>query len=213
MAARSASSPEQRANVKATSFTSEIADRLVQPGTKVLFLYATPQHYLENILAGQNSWQTLQAMSPIRLERLQSRCPGLALDLDRASDSIKAALGWACEMTSLDQAGSRLPLDTVLWMDFDHFLTDPAGRFSVVAGHFGHEVEPATARAICEGPLMGRYSKALEYEYSPELRTQILAEARRMHGPAIRDALNWLATLESRYPAVARAIRRAREGA
>ena len=69
--------PEQRANVKATSFTSEIADRLVPPGSQALFLYATPDHYLENILAGENSWQTLQALSPIRLARLQGRCPGL----------------------------------------------------------------------------------------------------------------------------------------
>ena len=116
-------------------------------------------------------------------------------------------------MTSLGQAGSRLPPEAVLRMDFDRFLTDPAGHFSAIAGHFGHQVEPGEARAICEGPLIRRYSKALEYEYSPELRAEILADARRMHGPAIRDALNWLATLESRYPAVAQAIRRAREGA
>ena len=42
--------PEQRANVKATSFTSELADRLVPPGSKALFLYARPDRYLENIL-------------------------------------------------------------------------------------------------------------------------------------------------------------------
>lgn len=204
--------PDQRANLKATSFASEIADRLVRPGSKALFLYATPSHYLENILAGQNSWQTLQAMSPIRLARLQGRCPGLALDLDRASDSIKAALGWACEMTSLEQAASRLPPETVLWMDFDLFLTDPAGHFGAIAGHFDHAVAPAQARAICEGPLIRRYSKALDYEYSPELRGQILAEARRMHAPAISDALNWLGDMESRYPAAAQAIRRAQGG-
>jgi len=68
--------PGQRANIKATSFTSEIADRLVPPGSRALFLYATPDHYLENILAGENSWQTLQALSPVRLARLQGRCPG-----------------------------------------------------------------------------------------------------------------------------------------
>src|ERR1043165_640141 len=45
--------PDQRANVKATSFTSELAPRLVQPGAKALFLYATPDAYLASILAGQ----------------------------------------------------------------------------------------------------------------------------------------------------------------
>jgi hypothetical protein len=57
---------------------------------------------------------------------------------------------------------------------------------------------------------MGRYSKALDYEYSPALRREILADARRRHGAAIGDALNWLEGLESRYPAAAQAIRRAR---
>ena len=75
---------EQRANVKATSFTSEIADRLVPPGAKALFLFATPDRYLENILAGENSWQTLQALSAIRLARLKGRCPGLEADVARA---------------------------------------------------------------------------------------------------------------------------------
>ena len=103
---RAPSGPEQRAMVKATSFTSEIADRMVQPGARALFLYATPDHYLENILAGENSWQTLQALSAIRLARLQSRCPGLDADLAAMHDGLKAALGWACEMTSLEAAAA-----------------------------------------------------------------------------------------------------------
>jgi hypothetical protein len=200
--------PEQRAMVKATSFTSEIANRIVQPGSRALFLYATPVHYLESILAGANSWQTLQALSAVRLARLQRRCPGLAVDLAGMHDGLKAALGWACEMTSLEQAAAKLPPEAVLWMDFDLFLTDPARHFAAIAAHFGHPA--AEAGAICAGPLMRRYSKALDHEYSPELRREILADARRRHAPAIRDALNWLGDLESRYPAAAQAIRRAR---
>jgi hypothetical protein len=200
--------PDQRAMVKATSFTSEVADRIVQPGARALFLYATPAHYLENILAGENSWQTLQALSATRLARLQSRCPGLVADLAGMHDGLKAALGWACEMTSLERAAATLPSGTVMWLDFDVFLADPARHFSAIADHFGHPA--GEAEAICAGPLMGRYSKALEYEYSPDLRRQVLADARRRHALAIRDALNWLGTIESRYPAAAQAIRRAR---
>lgn len=205
--------PGQRANVKATSFTSEIADRLVPPGSRALFLYATPSHYLENILAGENSWQTLQALSPIRLARLQRRCPGLDADVAAMHDGLRAALGWACEMTSLEAAASLLPAGTIMWLDFDLFLADPAAHFTAIASHFGHAADEATARAICEGPLMGRYSKALDFEYSPALRREILADARRRHAGAISDALNWLGGLESRYPAMARAIRRAQGGA
>jgi hypothetical protein len=57
---------------------------------------------------------------------------------------------------------------------------------------------------------MGRYSKAPDYEYSPDLRRRILADARHRHAPAIRDGLNWIAGLGQRYPAMAEAIRRAR---
>jgi len=199
----------QRANVKTTSFTSELADRLVPPGSKALFLYARPGRYLENILAGENSWRTLEALSPVRLRRLQSRCPGLEVDIAAMHDGLKAALGWACEMTSLAAAASRLPEGTVLWLDFDTFLADPPRHFRAVAAHFGHAADEGTARAIAAGPLMGRYSKALDYEYSPELRQEILADARHRHGPAIRDGLNWLGILAGRYPAVADAIRRA----
>ena len=202
--------PAQRANVKATSFTSEIADRLVPPGSKALFLYARPDRYLENILAGENSWQTLQALSPVRLARLQGRCAGLEADLSTMHDGLRAALGWACEMSSLGAAAGRMPEGSVLWLEFDTFLADPAAHLAAVAAHFGHEADEAAIRAIVEGPLMGRYSKALDYEYSPDLRRRILAEARHRHGPAIRDGLNWLAGVAGRYPAVADAIRRAR---
>ena len=200
--------PGQRANVKATSFTSEIADRLVPSGSKALFLTARPDRYLENILAGENSWQTLQALGPVRLARLQRRCPGLEADLAAMHDGQKAALGWACEMTSLAAAAERLPEETVLWLDFDSFLADPIHHLRAIAAHFGHDADEATARAIVEGRLMGRYSKALDYEYSPELRREILADARHRHAAAIRDGLNWLAGLARRYPAVEAAIRR-----
>jgi hypothetical protein len=201
--------PEQRANVKATSFTSEIAARLVPPGSRALFLHATPTAYLASILAGQNSWQTLEALGQIRLARLQSRCPGLTADLGAMHDGLKAALGWACEMTSLEAAAAALPAGSVLWMDFDTFLADPRRHFTAITDHFGIEVAAPQARAICEGPLMRLYSKALEYEYSAELRRDTLAEAQVRHGRAIRDALDWLGGAASRYPAVAQAIRRA----
>jgi hypothetical protein len=205
--------PEQRTIVKATSFTSEIASRLVPAGARALFLFATPQHYVENILAGENSRQALPLLSPMRLQRLRRRCEGLDLDLAALSDARKAALGWACEMTSLEANATLLPADSVQWLDFDLFLAEPPALFADIARHFGLAVDSDAARAIANGPLMRRYSKALEYEYSPALRREILAEARAMHGRAIDDALRWLNGLASRYPAIAHAIRRSkREG-
>ncbi|MDQ4088454.1 MAG: hypothetical protein M3177_10670 [Pseudomonadota bacterium] len=205
--------PRQRGIVKATSFTSEIAAQLIPPASKSLFLFASPQAYVENILAGENSRKTAELLAPSRLQRLQRRCGGLALDLEAMPIARKAALGWACEMSSLEANAATLPDDSVMWLDFDRFLTDRPRHFAAIAAHFGHAVDEAAARAIAEGPLMRRYSKALEYEYSPQLRRDILAEARWLHGPAIRDALGWLNALASRYPAVAQAIRRAQKEA
>ena len=53
-------------------------------------------------------------------------------------DGLKAALGWACEMTSLERAAATLPSGTVMWLDFDVFLADPARHFAAIAAHFGH---------------------------------------------------------------------------
>jgi hypothetical protein len=202
---------EQRAIVKATSFTSEIAPRLVPAGSAVLLLFATPQHYVENILAGDNSRQTAELMAPSRLKRLQGRCPGLSLDLTTLPPARKAALGWACEMTSLEAAAAELSADQPLWLDFDRFLNAPAEHFMAIARHFRHSPALRDAAAICAGPLMRRYSKAPEYEYSPELRREIMADAGWRHRPAIRDALAWLNALAERYPKVAQAIGRAQK--
>lgn len=203
--------PDQRAIVKATSFTSELGWRLVPPGSRALFLFAAPQPYIENILAGENSRRTLDMLGQSRLARLRSRCQGLSLDLGTLTAARKAALAWACEMTSLDQSAARLPAGSAMWLDFDRFLASPADNFAAIVRHFGHSIEPAAARAICEGPLVRRYSKAPEYEYSPALRREILAEARWKHGAEIRDALAWLNALANRCPAVAQAIRRLRQ--
>ncbi len=205
--------PDQRALVKATSFTSEIAAQLVPTGSRALFLFATPAHYLENILAGPNSLQTLDILGPSRLLRLQRRCSGFEVDLGSLPPARKAALAWACEMSSLEANAAALPDGTICWVDFDLFLRDPLGHFLRIAGHFGPEAAPELARQICAGPLMNRYSKALEYEFSPADRQQILAEARWTHGSAIRDALHWLHGLGALYPAIFQALKRAQGSA
>jgi len=202
---------EQRAIVKATSFTSEIASRLVPKGSRALFLFASAPHYVENILAGQNSRQTLEMLSAARLRRLQRRCRSLTLDLATMSDARKAALGWACEMTALVENASNMDSGAVKWVDFDLFLSEPAAHFLAIARHFGAQIDSAAAARICNGPLMRRYSKALEYEFTPATRRQILEEARWQYRPAIRDALGWLNELAASYPAVAGAIRRSNQ--
>ena len=56
---------------------------------------------------------------------------------------------------------------------------------------------------------MARYSKALEYEYSPSLRRELIDEARRSNRADIESALAMLRSAAEKSPLLARAIRRA----
>jgi hypothetical protein len=200
--------PGGRVLVKATSFTSEIADRLVPPASRALFLYASPRAYIETILGGDASRQELAVLTPSRIARLAGRCPGLILDAARLSEAQKAAVAWACEMTALTRSARALGPERVRWIDFDAFLARPAETLAAAAAFLGHPIEPGEAEALCAGPLMRRYSKAPEYEYSPALRREVLADARRRFGGDIDAALAGLAALGQRWPAIAEALER-----
>jgi hypothetical protein len=200
--------PDQRALVKATSFTSEIADRLVPPGSRALFLYVRPRAYVETILGGDASRQELALLTPSRIARLAARCPGLVLDPARMTEAQKAVVGWACEMTSLARSAATLGPERVFWQDFDTFLGRPAETLGGAAAFLGHAAAPGEIEVLCAGPLMRRYSKAPEYEYSPTLRREVLADARRRFGREIDAALAGLAAMGQRWPAVAEVLGR-----
>jgi hypothetical protein len=201
--------PDQRALVKATSFTSEIADRVLPTGSRALFLYADPRRYIESILAGDNSRRELAMLAPIRAQRIASRVPALATSEASRSEEMLVAQAWACEMTSLEQAAAAMPAESVLWIDFDNALADPGRMLGLLTEFFGIAAAPDTLRAIARGPLLGRYSKALEFEYSPRLRRDLLAQTGREHGAAIREALGWLAASARGNPLLEAALNRA----
>ena len=56
---------------------------------------------------------------------------------------------------------------------------------------------------------MKRYSKALEYEYSPALRKDVIAEAGARHEREIEEALAMLRSASEKSPLLARALSRA----
>jgi hypothetical protein len=193
--------------VKATSFVSEIAAELVPPHGRVLFMYAAPRNYVASILAGENSVRELQTLAPSRTERLRQR------DIDLASasgDAALAAVAWACEMTALEAASEQLTNHHVGWMDFDWALDDLANALGEAVEIFGLRAGADRVREIASGPLASRYSKATEYEYSADLRRELIAEALAAHGHAIDDALAMLARAAEKSPLLARALARAR---
>jgi hypothetical protein len=199
---------EEVACVKATSFASEIAAVLVPPDERALFMYAGPPNYIGSILAGENNLKELRVLAESRAGRLGRR--GIRLPEPR-NDADRAAAAWACETTALEEAADEMADRQIAWMDFDRALNDWTGELEQVAMHFGFAPDAAQLAAITSGPLLSRYSKAPEYEYSPDLRRDLIEEASRNHKTQVREALAMLERAAQESPLLARALSRSTE--
>ena len=188
--------------VKATSFVSEIAGELIPAGQPALFLYATPRTFISGILAGENSRKELAGRAEQRTGRLVAR--GVKLPAARGEADLAAA-AWACEMVALESTDGP----NVRWADFDLVLSDLEGFLGELAEFFGFSATPERVAEIANGPLTRRYSKATEYEYSPELRRQLLAEAERKHHSDIESALAMLDAASETAPLLRKSLKRA----
>jgi len=202
-----ASSDDEIACVKATSFVSEIAPDLVPPGERALLMYVTPHNYIASILAGENSVQELRMLADSRAQRMARRVGTLAV----RNDAELAAAAWACEMTALEAAAEAMTDRKVEWADFDRMLGDMPGELTRTATFFGFATDQTALRAIAEGPLLARYSKALEYDYSPSLRGELIAKASAFHRRDMDGALAMLNRAAEKSPLLARALERAGE--
>lgn len=196
---------DQHALVKATSFVSEIAPELVPRGERALFLYAAPKAYVASILAGENSVRELSALAPSRRQRIGGRA-----SLPQPNNPAEAAaVAWACEMTALEGAASAMEDREIAWADFDSMLEDMGRELERVSEFFGFDTR--RAREIAAGPLMRRYSKAPEYEYSPALRRDLIDEAYAANRADIDRALAMLQSASERSPLLKRALERSGE--
>jgi hypothetical protein len=194
---------EELALVKATSFVSEIADELVPERQRALFMYAIPRNYIGSILAGPNSMQELAALAPSRAQRMKGR---VSLPPQRNAAEAAAA-AWACEMTALESAAERMPDRQIAWADFDAMLADMGGELRRIASFFGFATD--SIETIAAGPLMNRYSKATEYDYSPSLRREMIAGAEAANRADLDGALAMLQSAAENSPLLERALRRA----
>ena len=193
---------EQVALVKATSLVSEIAGELVPQEGSALFLYATPRNYIAGILAGENSRKELSGMADMRSQRLSSR--GMNLPAPR-SEADLAAAAWTCEMTALEAAARP----KTYWVDFDQALGDLEASLQGLADFFELAASQDEIEAIAGSPLARRYSKATEYEYSAELRRDLLDEAAALHAEDIESALAMLNAASETAPLLRKALDRA----
>jgi hypothetical protein len=194
--------PRGAALIKATSFVSEVAGELIPEGQPALFLYATPLSFISGILAGENSRKELAGRAEQRTGRLVAR--GVKLPAAR-SEADLAAAAWACEMIALESADGP----NIRWADFDLVLSHLEGFLGELAEFFGFSATPERVAEIANGPLTRRYSKATEYEYSPELRRELLAEAERHHRTEVESALAMLDAASETAPLLRKALDRA----
>jgi hypothetical protein len=111
-------------------------------------------------------------------------------------------------MTALEAAAQQMSDRSIAWTDFDKSLGEMPGELERLIGFFGLAADPEQLRKIAEGPLMRRYSKALEYEYSPSLRRDLIDDATRRHGRDIADAIAMLERAAASSPLLARALER-----
>lgn len=200
---------DEIACIKATSFVSEIAPELVPPGERALFVTASPRNYIASILAGPNSVKELHGLTDYRAQRMAGRVIGL--DETTGSDAHRAAAAWACEMTSLEAAADAMPDRMIYWLDFDAMLDDLSPSLARITDYFGFTASEADLTTIISGPIPRRYSKAMDYEYSPALRRELIAEAETAHRASIDSALAMLDRAGQQSPLLKRALTRAGE--
>jgi hypothetical protein len=193
--------------VKATSFASEIAPELVPPGERALFMYATPRNYIASILAGENSLQELRMLAGPRAQRANAR----DVYVPAQNDADHAAAAWATEMTALETAAEAMTDRQIIWVDFDRMLRNMETELARAVDFFGFTADADRIRELATGPLMTRYSKALEYEYSAGLRQELIGEASEQFAREIDGALAMLRAAAEKSPLLARALTRAGE--
>jgi hypothetical protein len=198
--------PNQSTLIKATSFVGEIADEVVPAGARALFVYADARTYIATILAGENSLKELIALAPARALRMAERVPGLRVESGSLADLAAAA--WACEITALESAAASIGDAGVRWVNFDALLDDVPAALAKLSDFLGFHPPPGQIRAIAQGPLLSRYSKALEYEYSPSLRCELIEQEQRINGRQIDAALAMLNDAAQKSPLLARALAR-----
>jgi len=180
--------------VKATSSAGRLASRLLAGSERshALYLNLGAEPYLATLLAGQNSPADLRGHGPERLRRLQARTASPLPPLHSLSLGELTAMSWLAETCAQHDATSRFP-DRVLALDFDRFLTAVAESMDRIGAHFGLPRDARYLASVASSPVLGRYSKAPEYAYSPQLRADVLRDSRRDNADEIRRGMDWIA--------------------
>ena len=171
-------SDTQAVVVKATSAAARIAPRLLllAPQSRAIYLHLAAEPYLATLLAGQNSSIDLRGMGKERFQRLNRLASKeSAQQLHSLSLGELAAMTWSAEMLTHQCMHQSAPTRT-LSLDFEAVLANPSPALTAVFTHLRLQPPPGYLESIKEAPVWGRYSKATEAPYSPQVRAEILEE-------------------------------------
>jgi hypothetical protein len=190
--------------LKATSSACRIAVRLLErhDGANAVYLNLAAEPYLATLLAGKNSSIDLRGHAPVRIRQLQARIATQLSQLHVLSLGELAAMSWLAETWNQHDAVTRLGA-RVLALDFDELLGDIGGGVSRVAAHFKLPLDSRWLRDIARSPVLTRYSKSPDFEYSPQVRSELLRQSRQNNAAQIGAGLRWLEKLAGSQSAVA----------
>ena len=79
-----------------------------------------------------------------------------------------------------------------------------------VAAHFKLPLDSRWLDDIARSPVLTRYSKSPDFEYSPQVRRELLRQSRQNNAAQIAAGLRWLESLAGSQPAVAEVLEEVR---
>jgi hypothetical protein len=193
--------------LKATSSTARLAGRLLatSDASRAVYLNLRPEPYLATILAGEHSPLDLRGHGPERVRRLQHAASSPLPALHTLSLGELAAMSWLAESQTRAEALHRFG-ERVLGLDFDQMLSDLRGTLARALAHLSIPAEPSFLAQVQNSAVLGRYSKAPEYEYSPALRAEVLRESRQINAAEIRRGMLWLERIARADAALGRVV-------
>jgi hypothetical protein len=193
--------------LKANSSAGRLAPALLAltPAARAIYVNLKAEPYLATLLSGENSYLDLRGHGGERYKRLARLAGPPATPLHAMSLGEIAALTWLVEtLTQCD--AQRVHGNRVLPLDFDAFLAEPAAVLRSVCTHFDMAAPEQFYAGARHSRALQRYSKAPERPYTPEFRSQLLAQSRAGNAAEIRKGLTWLEAYAQRSPAVASAL-------
>jgi hypothetical protein len=176
--------------LKATSAAERLAPQLLtqRPQAKAVVLNVSAEAYLATMLAAPHPARDLNALGPERLNRLHRMNVKVARPKTLGE---LAAMSWLAEKLTQLELSAQFQA-RILCVDFDAMLQDLNGTLEAILQHLGIRGESRDAVLAASNKVLTRYSKAPNQTYSPELRRELLGEARKHFPREIQAALEWL---------------------